>query len=228
MGKWYQGLKELGPVLLLWAKMWLQRAGRWVVYSPRHLWITVGVIVACLVIVNDVRGGSEPVATAEESSTEAVSATSTDVDGVVYSTITAKPLSGQGATAESGAAAGPLDAAGSAAAERVTREFFSAYLTRQREGDAAWQSNIAALVTTQLASELEADLAGVKQYPVSVIQVRLLPVDENLPVDTATRFSRNVEVSVQTGAQERSMTYTVSVTNLGETSGWRVSKAVAK
>lgn len=114
--------------------------------------------------------------------------------------------------------------------ESVAKGFATAYLSRPSGEWGDWQEWISGYTTPALLTQLEtlafhdkSPLTG--KEPTQVTDVKILPADEGEAVDTPIRWSRNLEVAVQSAdGMTTLITYAVTLSK-GE-NGWVVSKAV--
>ncbi|MFK0009901.1 hypothetical protein ACIQTZ_22890 [Paenarthrobacter sp. NPDC090520] len=117
-------------------------------------------------------------------------------------------------------------------AEEVAKAWAKGYLSRPAGESTQWQEYIGPYTATELVPILDGlafhgkdPLAG--KEPTSVLEVKVLPAPKGEPVDTPTRWTRSVEVPVQShDGSTTVLTYTVT-SYLGE-KGWQVTDAVQK
>ncbi|MEE2524539.1 hypothetical protein [Pseudarthrobacter sp. J47] len=117
-------------------------------------------------------------------------------------------------------------------ADQVAQAWAKGYLSRGEAGENAWRGFITPYTAEELLPILDTlafqgsdPLAG--KEPTQVLEVKVLPAPKGEPVDTPTRWTRNLEVPVQShDGSTTVITYTVT-SYLGE-KGWQVTDAVQK
>lgn len=221
------GIELIRLIASVWSRVW-----RWVIRSKKNLIVTVVVLGVVGIVWASVRSSGDGGSPVADRATESESADSSTEEPVAYSTIVAVPIADNSSSSDESSASekadqGTLGGNGQAQADRAARTFLTAYLDRDKAGDDAWQAKTAPTVSNSLATQLPKDLKGLSDgdYPARVASIRVLPTDDDLPVDNSTQWSRPVQVNVTTkSGAEKSMTYALTATDQGDGQGWLVTQ----
>lgn len=239
-------------VLVAWGKTW-----RVVIRKKRNLFLTLGGVIVALILWSIVSSAASPAKPkiAEPTATATATIPYSAVTAEPLAKPTTAPTTGtkeaqQGdmgtgpqAPADNTAPALPSHAAVEIPAptkpavdrknqESVAKALATAYLSRPTADWNDWSGWVEDYTSPALVSQLrnqafqdKSPLTG--KAPTRVTEIKVQPADQGSGVDTPVRWSRNLEITVQSGdGTQTVITYAVVLSNTDK--GWIVTEAVEK
>lgn len=212
-----------------------RNAVRWSMRSPKHLLVSVALVILLAVGIHNASGLFEEEAS-QRATTTAQTQTGQD-DGLTWREVEASPL-GSSASPSEGSSASASPSESTKAIEKPTadrgnrastaRAFATAFVSRE-EGQSQWEDWSAELTNEQLADQLQdidAPFVGRGNSTASNIEISKEPF-AGAPKDTPLRWSRTLDVTVDT-EQGADMKVTYEITLMRGEGGWEVTDAVER
>lgn len=217
-----------------------RNALRWTMRSPKHLMVSVAVVIILAVGIHNGVGMLKE--DADRGATTSTTPYTGQEDGLTWREVEAAPVASSAAPSEAEPSGSPSttpseDESTSTIekpkADRDNREstakaFATAYLSRE-EGRSDWKEWTAELTNEQLADQLQdiqAPMEGRGDSSVSDIKISKEPFT-GAPKDTPVRWSRTLDVTVAT-EQGSDMKIAYEVTLMRGEGGWEVTDAVER